>query len=158
MATAHQRDGADLLGLLDEAWLTKAWHGPTLRGALKGVTASQAGWRPAAGRHNIWEIAVHAAYWKYAVARRLRGGKRGAFPMKGSNWFDAPDSADAAAWRDALAMLGEQQKALRQAVVDWHRAGRPNPSLARHVVGIAFHDIYHAGQIQLLKRLQPRTA
>ncbi len=154
MAT-RKKDGspADLLSLIDEAWLIKAWHGPTLRGALRGVTPSQAAWRPAAGRHNIWEIALHAAYWKYAVGRRLRGGKRGAFPLKGSNWFAAPEPGDAAGWRSALELLATAHRDFRQAIIDWDKAGRRNPALSRHVTGMAFHDVYHAGQIQLLKRL-----
>ena len=64
-----------LLAAIDEAYERKAWHGTNLRGALRGVTARQAAWRPAAGRHNLWEIALHAAYWKYAVRRRLTGEK-----------------------------------------------------------------------------------
>ena len=58
-----------LLQLLDESYDRKSWHGPNLRGSLRGVTAEEAAWRPAAERHNIWEIALHAAYWKYAVLR-----------------------------------------------------------------------------------------
>ena len=60
-----------LLGLLDEAFERKSWHGTNLRGSLRGLPAKQAAWRPGPRRHNIWEIAVHAAYWKYAVRRRL---------------------------------------------------------------------------------------
>src|SRR6266404_471126 len=79
-----------LLGLLDEAYKRAAWHGPNLRGSIRGVTAHEAAWRPKAGRHNIWEIAVHAAYWKYTVRRRLLGKKRGSFSLPGSNWFLRP--------------------------------------------------------------------
>ena len=60
-----------LLEILDQAFDRKGWHGTTLRGALRGMTAEAALWRPAPGRHNIWELAVHAAYWKYVVRRRL---------------------------------------------------------------------------------------
>ena len=78
------------LELLDEAFERKAWHGPNLRGALRGLTAAEAAWRPGPGRHNVWELAVHAAYWKYAVRRALTGEKRGAFRFPGSNWFARP--------------------------------------------------------------------
>ena len=77
------------LRMLDDAYQRKAWHGPNLRGSLRGVTADQALWRPAPGRHSIGELAVHCAYWKYAVRRRLTGLKRGTFPRKGSNWLPA---------------------------------------------------------------------
>lgn len=70
-----------LLALLDEGFDRAAWHGPNLRGALRGLTAAHAAQRPAPGRHCIWEIALHCAYWKYAVCRRLTGeGARGSFP------------------------------------------------------------------------------
>jgi hypothetical protein len=81
-----------LLANLDDAYERKAWHGPNLRGALRGVTVPQLVWRPAEGRNSIWELAMHAAYWKYAVRRRLTGEKRGSFPLKGSNFFPQPES------------------------------------------------------------------
>src|ERR1700745_2362613 len=80
-----------VLALLDEGYSRKTWHGPNLRQSLKGVTASRAAWRPAPGRRNIWELALHAAYWKYAVRRRIEGGKRGSLVLKGSNFFPRPE-------------------------------------------------------------------
>ena len=95
MATAIEM----VLAALDEAYEKKSWHGTNLRGALRRVSAEEALWRPAVGRLNIWELAVHAAYWKYAVRRRLRGDKRGSFPLKGSNFFPSPSRADEGEWR-----------------------------------------------------------
>ena len=63
-----------ILALLDQAYDRPSWHGTNLRGSLRRVTPEQAAWRPGPARHNIWEIAVHAAYWKYAAWRRLTGG------------------------------------------------------------------------------------
>jgi len=149
-----------LLRMIDEAYDRSAWHGPNLRSALRGVTAKQAAWRPARGRHNIWEVAVHAAYWKYAVRRRLVGGQRGTFGERGSNWFSGRVTPNDAAWRRDLRLLAEEHRLLRQAVAALHPGrlrsgqervkGRP---LVDHVIGIAFHDVYHAGQIQLLRRM-----
>ena len=70
-----------LLHLVDEAFDRKAWHGTTLLGSIRGVPAAAAAWRPAPRRHNIWELTVHTAYWKYAVRRLLAGEKRGSFPV-----------------------------------------------------------------------------
>ena len=56
-----------LLRMIDEAFDRKSWHGTNLRGAIRGLTVTEAAWRPEARRHNIWEIVVHVAYWKYAV-------------------------------------------------------------------------------------------
>jgi hypothetical protein len=143
-----------LLALLDEGYSRKTWHGPNLRQSLKGVSARQAAWRPAPGRHNIWELALHSAYWKYAVRRRIEGGKRGSFILKGSNFFPRPEKGKTteAAWRADLALLGREHKALEGAirrVLKTPRAKKLLPSL----YGVAFHDIYHAGQIRLLRRL-----
>lgn len=150
---------------VDEAFNKKAWHGPNLRGAVRRVTAEQAGWRPGPGRHNIAEIVVHCAYWKYAVRRRIRGDKRGSFPLEGSNWFDLPQSITERQWREYLALLDGQHEALREAI-EQAGAGQfaatapsgANTPAAR-VYGIAMHDVYHAGQIQTIKALyKARTA
>ncbi|HEY6050809.1 MAG TPA: DinB family protein, partial [Thermoanaerobaculia bacterium] len=66
-----------LLSIVDEAYDRSAWHGPNLKGSLRRLTEEEAAWRPGPGRHSAWELAVHAAYWKYAVRRRLTGEKRG---------------------------------------------------------------------------------
>lgn len=76
-----------LLLNIDEAYEKKAWHGSNLCGSIRGVTAEEASWRPASERHNIWEIVVHAAYWKYMVRRRILGEKRDFFSIKGNNWW-----------------------------------------------------------------------
>jgi uncharacterized damage-inducible protein DinB len=150
-----------VLKMLDEAFDRKAWHGPNLRGALRGVSAAQAAWRPQAGRHSIWELAVHAAYWKYAVRRRLTGEKRGSFALTGSNWFSRPDAADDAAWRSDVSLLGREHRLLRGVIEDLRvrdlgaRVPGSRQSYASLLCGIASHDLYHAGQVSLLKRLCP---
>jgi DinB superfamily len=143
-----------VLALLDEGYSRKTWHGPNLRQSLKGVSARQAAWRPAPGRHNIWELVLHSAYWKYAVRRRIEGGKRGSFALQGSNFFARPEKGKAteAAWRADLALLEGEHKVLEEAirrVLKTPRAKKLLPAL----YGIAFHDVYHAGQIRLLRRL-----
>jgi hypothetical protein len=151
---------AALLEMLDQAFDHRAWHGTNLRAAVRRVTANEAAWRPGKGRHNIWELTVHAAYWKYAVRRRILGGKRGSFVYKGSNWFVRPEGASTeAAWKADVALLLEMHHALRAAVAglssrDLRRKQRGSPFEIRAVVvGIASHDLYHTGQIQLIKRL-----
>ena len=150
-----------LLAILDEAYDRPAWHGPNLRGSLRRMTAREAAWRPAPGRHNIWEIAVHAAYWKYAVRRRLTGEKRGSFPLRGSNWFERPATGGTGSWEDDLRLLDAMHRALRAAVAGLRGADlvRVPPggrnSVARLVAGAALHDVYHAGQIRGIKRLMP---
>ncbi|MGB7437726.1 MAG: DinB family protein [Candidatus Acidiferrum sp.] len=150
-------DNAIILALLDEAYAKKTWHGPNLRQALKGITAKQAAWRPAPARHNIWEETLHAAYWKYAVRRRLEGGKRGSFVLKGSNFFPRPEKGNAteAAWNADRAILEKEHRAMVQTIRQVLKSGRANRHL-RMLYGVAFHDVYHAGQIRLLRRLMER--
>lgn len=149
---------AILLDLLDEAYDHPAWHGPNLRGALRGLPAATAARTPAGGRNSIWAIALHCAYWKYAVHRKITGeGARGSFPRKGSNWLVPPSPPDAAAWRADLALLDEQHRSLRAAVAALAPSTlterRGTHTVARLVAGIAAHDLYHAGQVRLLIRL-----
>jgi len=148
-----------LLHVLDEAYGRPAWHGPHLRGALKGVAARQAGWRPAPGRHNIRELAMHAAYWKDRVRRRLTGERKGAFPLPGSNWFDLAQP-DEKTWRKERELLDRLHDRLRAVVEQFpgHLLTRTLPgtrgrTALREIAGIALHDVYHTGQIQLLKAL-----
>jgi len=148
-----------LLRLLDESYERKAWQGPNLKGALRGVGAGEAAWRPARGRHNIWELAIHAAYWKYAVWRMLARQKKGAFGEKGSNWFARPVSPTERAWRSDLALLDDMHRRLKDAVAKLSAGSlgtKPPGSRYRTdtlVYGVASHDVYHTGQIQILKRL-----
>ena len=144
-----------LLEVLEEGYWKKAWHGPNLKQSLRGVTAKQAVWRPAAGRHNIWEETLHAAYWKYDVRRILEGGKRGSFVLEGSNFFARPEKGKAteAAWKADKDILESEHERLREAVK--RTLGKStSEKTARLIYGVAFHDIYHAGQIRLLRRLQ----
>jgi len=149
-----------LLRNLDQAFDAKAWHGTNLRGSLRGLKLDELAYRPAPGRHNIWELALHCAYWKYAVRRRLTGEKRGSFSLAGSNFFPRPQGDPAVAtWRADLELLDECHAALRAVVaaLPARRLGQrvrgSEYTVVDTVLGIAAHDLYHAGQIQLLKRL-----
>ena len=139
-----------LLRILDDAYEKKAWHGPNLHGSLRGVTSVQAAFRPAPGRHSVRELTLHAAYWKYAVRRRLTGVKRGSFPLEGSNWFPRPGVPAEAEWRKERALLDAQHRRLRAAVAALRA---PTAAQERLVYGIAAHDLYHTGQIQYVKKL-----
>lgn len=149
-----------LLLNIDRAYDHKSWHGTGLRGALRRVDAQQAVWRPGRTRHNIAEQVQHAAYWKYAVRRRLLNEPRAAFALAGSNWFGVDGPLSEADWKRQVALLDEQHGLLRAAVaaldpveLSCVRGGR-NITHEMLIMGIAAHDLYHTGQIQLLKALQ----
>jgi hypothetical protein len=159
---AARGDIPQLVAIIDQAYNKPSWHGTNLRGSLRRVTPAQAAWRPGPGRHNIWETVVHAAYWKYAAARRLTGGARGSFPLKGSNWFPRPAAAGASldkAWKADLDLLDDMHERLRAAVMRLSAKSLfrtpPGKKVSNFALlsGVAAHDLYHAGQIQLLKRL-----
>jgi hypothetical protein len=146
-----------LLTQLDQAYDRHSWHGTNLRGSIRGLTPAEAAWRPQPGRHNVHEIVVHAAYWKYAARRRLTREKRGSFPVKGSNWFSR-EAADADLWRDDLRLLEDCHRTLRHVVSELSpaaltRSAGQSLSVLSLVSGIIAHDLYHAGQIQLIKRM-----
>ena len=147
---------------LDRAYQRKSWHGPNLRGCLRGVEVDVAVWRPGENRHNICEHAIHAAYWKYIARRRLLNEKRGSFPRKGSNWFSRT-GWDPVEWMDDLRLLEECHRALREAVAALHPRElerKPSGSKVNNremILGLAAHDVYHAGQISLLKRLAAQS-
>jgi hypothetical protein len=150
-----------LLDLIDQAFDRSAWHGTNLRGSIRGLNLEQVCWRPAKGKNNIWELVIHAAYWKYAVRRRLLNEKKGSFPLAGSNFIARPSagSSDKKAWDSDVKMLVEIHRSLRQAIAGLDPkklkltpAGSKVGNI-RIINGIAAHDLYHAGQIQLIKRL-----
>ena len=147
-----------LLDGLDEAFNKKSWHGPNLRGAIRGVTAMQAAWRPAGDRHNIWELTLHAAYWKYVVRRKILREKRGKFVLAGSNFFERPEGGSAeaaineAAWKRDVAILENEHRKLRDAVAELSPRAF-TPAVSHLIRGAAAHDLYHAGQIRLLRRM-----
>lgn len=141
---------------LEQAFRRKSWHGTNLLGSIRGIDVETALWRPAPGRHNIWELIVHAAYWKYSVYRRFANETAIRFPVKGSNWFERPAGTELKAEID---LLKDYHKKLIEAVSTFSSAKLAKISKGSNTtyldlaIGAAAHDLYHAGQIQLIKRL-----
>jgi uncharacterized damage-inducible protein DinB len=148
---------AHLLATLDRAYDGRSWHGPNLKRALRGLTPLIAFFRPGPERHSVYDLALHAAYWKYVVRRRLSGEKRGSFALPGSNFFLAPPRASTKELDAAQSLLEREHRALRELVEELPesafsaRFGRWTGEAM--LSGAAAHDLYHAGQIQLLRKL-----
>ncbi len=151
----------EALHLLDPPAGERLWYGgATALGSLRGVSAAAAAWKPSPKRHSIWELTLHIAYWKYAVRRRLDPTvPRGSFPRAPANWPAAPDEQTARTWkldRDLLAAEHEAlvrvARGLERPEID-HRGGKGDYRNLDLLLGVATHDIYHTGQIQLMKRL-----
>ena len=147
-----------LLRLLDEGYDKTGWMGVSLRSAIGRVSAKEAAWPTGPGRRCIAEIVLHSAYWKYTTARRITGGKRGSFPLTGSNWFAAPRKLSDTQWKQYLTILADAHEALRKAVATapWSKLDSKNKSSGvpmSHITGLALHDAYHTGQIKTIRAL-----
>jgi hypothetical protein len=143
--------------VLREGYGPGAWHGADLKAALADVTLALAYWRPAAGRHNIAEIALHHAYCTRAVRGQLSGRSPEPFVLDGDDWFDLTDET-ALPWPTVQSTVESEQTRLDRLVADIE-AGKVKSPLAADerfnlVLGITCHAIYHAGQVQLIKRLR----
>jgi hypothetical protein len=148
-----------LLEVLDQAYDKKAWHGTNLRGSIRGLSIDEVTWQPQSGRHNIWALVLHTAYWKFCVRRHLVGDRTLKFPRQGSDWPNLPEEQTDKTWKIDVQLLGREHKALREALATFppRRLKSRPPNLSwrfeQYIYGAASHDLYHAGQIQLLKRL-----
>lgn len=156
--TARTTHSTELLTrVLTEGYGPGAWHGPDLKAALAGVSLDLAFWRPAPGRHNIAEIALHHAYCARAVRAKLTGSTPEPFALDGDDWFALPNEKRMA-WPEILALVDTEQRKLAATIVDLGagRAASPLSDAERFdlVLGITGHAIYHAGQVQLLKVLR----
>jgi uncharacterized damage-inducible protein DinB len=145
-----------ILDQLRRAFEGEAWHGPAVMEVLKGVTAEMASARPVSGVHSIWELTLHINVWEHAVLRRLRGDRALIYNTE-EDW--PPDrEQNEAAWHATLQTLVSTNEELRAEIakLDDRRLDEPildeMPSVYVTLHGVIQHDIYHAGQIALLKR------
>jgi uncharacterized damage-inducible protein DinB len=142
---------------LRRAFYGEAWHGPAVKEALAGVTAQKAAARPVSGAHSIWEIAIHIAAWESFVLRRLRGE----VIVDVADQEDWPEAhASEQAWQAALerleqghAELLKEVSCMREARLDEVVEGK-GYTVYFMLHGVIQHDLYHAGQIALLKKAQ----
>lgn len=139
----------------------KPWHGgASVVGAVRGIPVEVAAWKPYPDRHSIWELTLHVAYWDYAVVRRLTDAPRGGFPRSPSDWPDPPAERSPAAWEDDRRLLRDWHDALVVALRELPSSLLDEPTeegsettRADLATGGLLHETYHAGQIQLMKRL-----
>ena len=133
-----------------------AWHGPAVLEQLRDVTPAEAAARPIAGAHTIWELVLHLSGAYDLVLRRLRGDGRQLTPSE--DWPPMAKPTDAN-WQEAIASLRGRNEATRHAVLRFDPARLtlplvPEPPYTAYeqLIGLTQHDLYHAGQIALLKR------
>lgn len=143
------------------------WHGSPLQATLEGIDAAGAAARPIANGHSIWELVLHMTGWKNEAARRVAGGVA-TMPSEG-DWPEVGEPTEAG-WREALANLDKAHAALIAAVkklpesklyepTNDTRNGPLGTGVSYYVLlhGIVQHDVYHSGQIALLKKAKHRS-
>ncbi len=153
IVSKQQQDELLLERILNEGYGPGAWHGADLKAALADVPAALAFWRPAPARHNIAEIALHHAYTTRNVRAQLSGQPAEPFVREGEDWFALSSEADLP-WSEIKRVVDSEQRRLVAALnVSAVPSALPDNERLNLVLGVTCHAIYHAGQIQLLKRL-----
>jgi len=143
---------------LRRAFYGGAWHGDSLFEILTGVTAAQAAARPIRNAHSIWELVLHISAWDAAVRRRMTGVA--VQPSDAENFPPVTDTSDAA-WGKTLEEVRRVHDELTAAVTHFPEADLMKPvpgkagahyNFSYMLDGLAQHELYHAGQIALLKK------
>ncbi|HEX4784514.1 MAG TPA: DinB family protein [Candidatus Sulfotelmatobacter sp.] len=151
-----QSEASRIADQLRRAFQGDAWHGPALLELLKDVDACAAAAKPLPNVHSIWELVLHVAVWDRAALRRLDGEK---WQPTGLANFPPVSTPTEAAWRKALTQTKRTHDTLVKTV-----AALPESRLSDRVPGkrydfyhmlqgIAQHELYHAGQIAILKKV-----
>ncbi|MBC6990834.1 DinB family protein [Hymenobacter sp. BT491] len=158
----HEIEITRMLDQLRRAFDGEAWSGPSLMDTLADIKAEQAAARPIPQAHSIWEIVLHVTAWVRTVERRIAQNEKIDLPAS-ENWPPVPSPADDAAWQQTLEHLQEAHRELtgtvaglydndlnRQLASDWDRPQGPSYYVLIH--GVVQHNLYHVGQISLLKK------
>ncbi|MGA8541856.1 MAG: DinB family protein [Terriglobales bacterium] len=144
---------------LRRAFDGEAWHGDSVLEILSGVTAAQASARLIKRAHTIWELVLHIAAWDGAVLRRLGGA---VVELPDAENFPSVNDMSEAAWRAGLAQLRRVHEQLIASVAAFPDSRLddtvPGKEGAHHTFyymlhGVVQHELYHAGQIALLKKM-----
>jgi len=162
MTPQEQRATSEVERISDQfrrAFDGEAWHGPSVLKILEGVTAQQAAAHPIPGAHSIWELTLHIAAWERACKRRLAGDP--AQLTEAEDWEPVDDTSEAA-WKKTKEQLIDNHRELLNAIagVAESRLNDPiikNPEVPYASVYVTLHggvqhDLYHAGQIAMLKK------
>lgn len=139
----------------------EAWHGPSVLELLAGVSAAQAASHPIAGAHSIWELVLHLVSDYDLVLRRLAGDGR---QLTAAEDWPACPATTVENWRRTVQALTLQNEKLRQAVRDFPDERLDDPLVPEvpytaytQFIGVTQHNLYHAGQIALLRRALAAT-
>ena len=145
---------------LRRAFDGSAWHGPALLELLEDVNAATVAAKPLRNVHSIWELTMHIAAWDGAVLRRLAGEK---LQLSGSQNFPRVEKPRESAWRKSVADLKRTHDTLVKTVAAlpdsrlWDRVPGKRYTFYFMLHGVTQHELYHAGQIAILKKALSTT-
>jgi uncharacterized damage-inducible protein DinB len=154
-ATNDRPELSRIADQMHRAYSGDAWHGPSLSELLMGVDAAAAAAHPLQGAHSIWELVLHVTAWKKAVLRRMHGE---AVELTGADDWPPVTGTREAAWKAACDALAESHHLLLADVATFNEQRLTEPVPGKdydfyHLLhGAVQHDLYHAGQIALLKK------
>ena len=150
-----------ILDQMDRAFSGDAWHGPPLMHLLEGISAEDASKHVVPGAHSIWELVHHVSAWHSIVQHRLQGEMVDVTAER--DWPPVWEVSEPA-WKRALESLVESRARLRQVAATLRddqldeKIGATDVSCYQILHGVTQHDIYHAGQIALLRKALGLTA
>lgn len=146
----------NIIDQLERTFEGDAWHGQSLSEILTNITAEQAAARPIPMAHSIWEIVLHSAAWQRAVRERLQGKPIASLPDE-EDWPETADTAEQA-WCDAVQTLRSEYEMLQAEALKWRErdldetTGGQRFTVYQMLHGVVQHNVYHAGQIAILKK------
>lgn len=145
------RESRRIADQLERSWRGEAWHGPSVRELLKDVDEAAALRRPIVSAHTIWELLLHISTWEHVALLRIRGTEHEPpdeenFPKPSGSWADALAAADA--------VHDELVREVRSFTDDklWEKSPGRDHNQYFLLHGVVQHNIYHAGQITMLKK------
>ena len=143
--------------ILTQGWGPGAWHGPDMKAALGDVDAELAHFRPAPERHSIAEVALHHGFAVRAVRAKITGAAAEPFPFEGEDWFAVTEKTRPG-WPEIRDLVEREHERLSRLLEDVASRSVTSPlgddERLELALGITCHAAYHAGQVQLLKKLK----
>lgn len=132
-----------------------SWHGPNLVKTLEGIDYKQAMERPMDERHTIWELTDHISFWMEEVWKSVRDHKM-LNPDKKKDWAEMGATQDE--WQQSVERLEAAVNMTLDAMVDWddedlyEKVPGRDFTFKQMLHGMVHHNLYHAGQINILKK------
>jgi len=140
-------DRSSLLKFWNDAWSEGLWAAAWSK-SVAGLTPSQAAWKPADGRHSIWQIVNHMIFWREDALARLKGETRRPTDEELAKYnFAEPAEVSEAAWKTTVGGFERSQQDVAQAIAE------PANSVER-LAYLLPHDCYHIGQINYVRAMQ----